>query len=175
MSLTSFIANHCLAYLLHSESDHLQQQRPRQKTPLRPPWAAPSNLFQSRCTGCGDCAAICPQHILTLEKNGLPLVDFSTSFCTFCGECARNCPTQALAFDLNTPPWQVRAVVDEHCLLANRVLCRSCADQCPQGAIVFPLQEARLPEINLDICTGCGACASGCPVSALSFTYQEAP
>lgn len=168
MSLASFVADQCIAYLLKDGSGHLRPQGSGRKTPLQPPWSPRADLFRSLCTGCGKCVVACPHQILAIEKDGLPAVDFSRGFCTFCGECARSCPTEALSFDSATPPWDVRASVSEICLLAKRVLCRTCGEHCPQEAIVFPPQEGRRPEITVAQCDGCGACCAPCPVGAIS-------
>jgi len=173
MSIAALIADKCLAYLLQSDAGH-QQQHADQHTPLPLPWSVAGESFRRLCTRCGTCATACPKQIITLEKDGLPRVDFSRGFCTFCGECARSCPTKALSFDSATPPWDVRASVSETCLLAKRVLCRTCGEHCPQGAIVFPLHEGHRPEITLEQCNGCGACGNVCPVSAISFAAGSA-
>jgi ferredoxin-type protein NapF len=105
-----------------------------------------------------------------MQEHGLPTVDFSRGFCTFCGECARSCPAEALCFDAAAPPWDLRASVDESCLLAQRVLCQSCGERCGKGAIVFMPGALRQPTILPDKCDGCGACGSVCPAGAIFFT-----
>jgi ferredoxin-type protein NapF len=175
MSLASFVADQCLAYLLRSSSDAHRQPRPAEKTPLHPPWSCAAEVFLSRCDGCGKCAAVCPKRIITLAADGIPVVDFSHDACTFCGDCARSCPTGALQFAADQAAWNVRARIESSCLLGSRVLCRSCGDRCEKSAIIFPLAEGQVPTIAADRCTGCGACGSVCPVEAISFAAQPQP
>jgi dissimilatory sulfite reductase (desulfoviridin) alpha/beta subunit len=57
-----------------------------------------------RCTGCGACAAACPERLITLSPDG-PVIDRRA--CLGCGLCARACPHEALALD--RPGWRVMA------------------------------------------------------------------
>lgn len=71
--------------------------------PLRCRWChnpeglsfAPETAFYShKCTGCGACAAVCPQGAHRME-NGMHV--FDRARCSACGACARACPAGALA------------------------------------------------------------------------------
>lgn len=44
---------------------------------------------REKCTGCGTCAAVCPNHAITMEE-GRPVLDKSA--CTLCGKCENFCP-----------------------------------------------------------------------------------
>ena len=46
-----------------------------------------------RCTGCGICKDVCPQHAIAI-KNGLALVN--DNLCIQCGTCADVCPADAI-------------------------------------------------------------------------------
>lgn len=46
----------------------------------------------SLCSGCGVCAAVCPQGAISLTGEG---VAFDPARCTGCGECVAACPTGA--------------------------------------------------------------------------------
>lgn len=52
----------------------------------------------ARCTGCGRCVAVCPPHVLWLERHGwdkrAELHD--AAGCTGCSRCAPACPFDAL-------------------------------------------------------------------------------
>ncbi|MGR3714635.1 MAG: ferredoxin-type protein NapF [Shimia sp.] len=141
---------------------------------MRPPGAVDSSMFAETCTRCGDCAASCPQAIITADDEGFPKVDLSKRECTFCGECATACgPNAILAAD----GWDWRASVAETCLSLGGVACRACEDHCDARAIRFQLHTGGRSEplIDLDSCTGCGACAASCPAGAISFVQLSKP
>lgn len=47
---------------------------------------------REKCTGCGACAAVCPNGAIHMEE-GRPILD--AEVCVFCGKCTRFCPTGA--------------------------------------------------------------------------------
>ena len=47
---------------------------------------------REKCTGCGACAAVCPNGAIHMEE-GRPTLDAEA--CVFCGKCTRFCPTGA--------------------------------------------------------------------------------
>lgn len=146
-----------------------------QQNRVFPPWSSDPETFQTLCTGCAACVSSCAEELIISGENKLPIMDFSKGPCTFCGDCARSCTIGALSFSPNTPPWQLRVVVQQDCLLEKKVLCQLCQEQCEQEAIVFARggQDDLLPQILPEQCNGCGACVAGCPVQAISLQYIE--
>lgn len=47
---------------------------------------------REKCTGCGACAAVCPNGAIHMEE-GRPILDAEA--CVLCGKCTRFCPTGA--------------------------------------------------------------------------------
>lgn len=133
------------------------------------PWL-PDEGVTDRCTRCEKCIDACPEEILVRADGGFPGIDFDRGGCVFCGDCAEACPESL--FDLSlSPPWNLRARVDEGCLARRGVMCRSCQDACDEDAIEFQLLAHRVspPAIRADCCTGCGACVSVCPAHAIAI------
>ena len=138
-----------------------------------PPGAAREN-FPDLCTRCGDCVSVCPENVLALNAQGLPVFQPQDAGCTFCGDCADACKTEAL--DLaRFAAWPWRAQVADTCLSLNAVSCRVCQDSCDQGAIGFRLKTGGSadPVLNDDACIGCGACATACPAGAISLQRAQ--
>ncbi|MFY0661192.1 MAG: ferredoxin-type protein NapF [Shimia sp.] len=134
---------------------------------LRPPGALELASFLETCTRCGDCAAECPQAIITADDDGFPKVDISSRGCTFCGACAEACSPEAIQ---PTHEWIYRAVVSDRCLSMQGVTCRACEDHCDESAIRFRLMTGGLsaPQIDPETCSGCGACVAPCPSNAIT-------
>ena len=140
---------------------------------IRPPWALSENHFTDVCSRCGDCLKVCPEHILTQEATGFPLVDFSKGECSFCEACVSICKTGALVkTDAVAKPWTIVAHIKPDCLAKKGVECRVCGENCETQAIRFHyvLRAAAQAEIKESSCTGCGACVSVCPVGAINIS-----
>lgn len=53
-------------------------------------------VYKSKCTGCGQCADVCPKGAISLNENQKP--EINHEICTACGECENNCPSNALIY-----------------------------------------------------------------------------
>lgn len=139
---------------------------------MRPPGSVDVSAFPETCTHCGDCAAACPQAIITGDGEGFPIVDLSRRECTFCGACAEVCEAGAI---LPATGWDWRATVGDSCLSLQAIACRACEDHCDERAIRFQLRTGGRsePMIDIESCTGCGACAASCPAGAISFEVPQ--
>jgi len=49
----------------------------------------------------------------------------------------------------------------------QEIPCNPCSTSCPFGAIVIGDDINKMPQINHDICTGCGSCVYSCPGLAI--------
>jgi ferredoxin-type protein NapF len=146
---------------------------------IRPPWSR-LDLFTSLCTRCNACIGACPEGILRAGDGGFPEVDFSVGECVFCGACAKACPEPVFLgpeshFGEDTVPWDLVAVVNDSCLAARQVFCRSCGESCPRSAIQFSLSPGGRAHAQVDAssCNGCGACVSTCPAGSIHVQPRE--
>lgn len=149
----------------------------RAKPVLRPPWALAEAAFSAACTGCDGCIAACPPSVLVRGEGGLPEFDPARGECSFCGDCAAACPEHAF-IPVAEVPWALHAEPGDTCLATRGIVCWSCRDACGTSAIRFaPTRAVAVPQVDTDLCTGCGACVSACPTAAitLSAASVEAP
>ncbi|NOX43558.1 MAG: ferredoxin-type protein NapF [Gammaproteobacteria bacterium] len=142
---------------------------------VRLPWLKSAALFYKNCTQCAECIRACPERIVKKADGGYPAIDFKFGECTFCGECAQACPQELFETHINRKSWAFIAKVEQACLTLHQVSCRSCQDSCAYGAIKFELVLGMIPrpEINDQLCTGCGACVAPCPSFAIEIVTNK--
>ena len=57
----------------------------------------------------------------------------------------------------------------------QEIPCNPCVDSCPQNAIVIEGSINNVPEVQFDLCNGCGICISNCPGLAIFLVDKTAP
>nr|CRH05584.1 Ferredoxin-type protein NapF [Candidatus Magnetococcus massalia] len=141
---------------------------------LLPPWSHPPTLFYSRCSRCDACITACPERLIVRGDGGFPQIDFRQGECDFCRKCLEICEDHALSGEVN-PPLPLRPVIADNCLPKRGVACQSCRDGCEPMALRFPPQLSSggrgiaLPQLESDLCSGCGGCVAPCPVGAITM------
>ncbi|QIM69399.1 ferredoxin-type protein NapF [Basfia succiniciproducens] len=142
---------------------------------VRPPWTVAEAQFVADCTRCGDCIAVCETQILVKGVGDFPEVRFSRGECTFCMKCVEVC-RQPVFRPTEEAAWQHKVEIQTGCLANNQVECRSCEDNCERRAIRFKREIGSVakPQIDLELCNGCGACLSVCPVLAIKVLMTSA-
>jgi len=100
-----------------------------------------------------------------------PVMNYHKSFCTYnCTACTDICPTFALrplvleAKKL-TQLGKVNFIKDNCIVKTEKTACGACSESCPTKAVYMIPYEGNLliPEVNVDICIGCGHCEFACP------------
>ncbi|RLV61525.1 ferredoxin-type protein NapF [Parashewanella curva] len=137
----------------------------------RPPWVKQDIEFTDICSRCDACITACETKIIFRGDGGFPEVDFNKGECTFCEQCVNACKEPI--FDIKqAQPWEIKAQVKDNCLAHNGVWCQSCQDMCEPEAIRFEfrINQAPIPIIDTQACTGCGACVEPCPTNAIKIT-----
>lgn len=156
---------------------------PLTKTHLNVRYSGPANcsvmnftagdyLCLSSCLGCGDCAAQCQFHAITIEpQTGLPVIDAAK--CTGCSRCAIACPRKVIEMRSRGVRGRRVWVACGTCLKGAQARkqcavaclgCGLCAKACPFDAITI---DNNLAHIDPDKCKACGKCVDACPTHAI--------
>jgi len=137
--------------------------------------------FRDLCIRCGNCMKACVTGGLqpAVSEAGfdglftpilVPKLGYCEQGCTACGEV---CPTGALGTFRVEEKAQIRigqATIHKDKCLAWRTgdqyqVCLVCDEHCPYDAIIVGDDNGRQrPEVNADLCVGCGQCENRCPV-----------
>lgn len=148
------------------------------KRPVLPPGAISEQHFRSLCTACHLCVANCPDQVLrpAIHQAGLagflqPFQDFEVSFCSYnCANCSNVCPTGAIQ-PISVPERRlvqtgVAKFFRGRCIVkTDETSCGACSEHCPTQAVhMVPWKHGlTIPEVNPDLCVGCGGCEFICP------------
>ena len=159
----------------------------RSKLPISPPGSGGIERFTSRCTACHLCVSACPTQVLSPSllaygPGGFlqPRMDYSVSPCTYdCVLCGEVCPSGAI---LPLAPeakklvqiGKARFVKDDCIVITKKTECGACSEHCPTKAVHMVKTDGLfLPEVNDDICIGCGSCEHPCPSTPNKAIYVE--
>lgn len=173
-----------LSLMAHAEDNHEHQGRGKgqfkNRGPVSPPGSLSIDHLISNCIGCQLCIASCPTKVLQpafLEYGftgmNLPRMVNKVGFCNYeCTKCGEVCPTGAILPLTKAEKKTVqigKVQFRKHlCIVESEgTACGSCSEHCPTQAVyMVPYHDdLTIPEINPDICVGCGACEHACPVT----------
>lgn len=147
--------------------------------PITPPGSLSIRHFTGICTACHLCVTSCPTGVLQpsfmefgLSGMAQPKMDYTLNYCNYdCVICGEVCPTGAIApLDVASKKLvQIgkSAFRKEDCVVVSKKKeCAACSEHCPTKAVhTVPYENGLLlPEVDDELCIGCGACEHACPV-----------
>ena len=178
------------ALVLHAEATAgTSGYEDSRKRPVTPPGSKSVRHFSSLCTACHLCVSACPSQVLypSFLDYGIagmfqPRMNYDASYCNYeCTVCGQVCPTGAI-LPVNVESKKLiqigRSVfVKDDCVVVTKKKdCAACSEHCPTKAVHMVPYEGKLsiPELNNDICVGCGACEHACPTTPRKAIYVNA-
>lgn len=156
------------------------------KFPISPPGSIGIEHFTQYCTACHLCVSACPTQVLypTFLEYGLggifqPRMNFTASYCNYeCTICSDVCPTGAI-LPLSVEKKKTIQIgkaefFKNDCVVVDKKKeCAACSEHCPTKAVYMVPYEGKLkiPELNNDLCVGCGHCENACPTTPRKAIY----
>lgn len=153
---------------------------------ISPPGSKSITHFTTYCSACHLCVSQCPTQVLypaifEYGAEGIfqPRMNYDACYCNYeCTVCGEVCPTGAI-LPLTVEEKKLvqigKAVFvkDDCVVVADKKDCAACSEHCPTKAVHSVPYEGSLkvPELNNDICTGCGACEHACPTTPRKAIY----
>lgn len=180
--ITSVTAGNLLA------QEILPKRELKRQTPIAPPGALNFEHFREKCISCHLCVSKCPSRVIkpAFLEYGLggmmqPKLYFERGFCNYdCTVCSDICPTDALVTltkeeKHRTQTGRVNFVLENCIVYYDETNCGACSEHCPTQAVhMVPYKNAlTIPEINPEICVGCGGCEYVCPAIPFKAIFVE--
>lgn len=147
--------------------------------PVSPPGSLSIQHLKDRCIACQLCVSVCTGKVLQpavldygFTGMMVPKMDFEKGFCNYgCTKCGEVCPSGAI-LRLSRKEKKLTQIGKVYfnrniCIVkTEETACGSCSEHCPTQAVyMVPYKDSlTIPEVNPEICVGCGACEYACPV-----------
>ncbi len=146
---------------------------PYQKLDLPPRYRGKHVLDFKRCIGCSNCAQICPNDCMWMEKLEDPELGkierpgIDLGRCLFCGLCVEICPTVALHES-------VEFELADRDRSGLRFGPKELRDDTYADKVAEERQMRSLPVLDMNKCTGCEKCAGECSEICIAMMPIEA-
>ncbi|MDR1557303.1 MAG: 4Fe-4S binding protein [Tannerellaceae bacterium] len=151
-----------------------------QPAPVTPPGSVNLERFKDKCTACHLCVVRCPTQVLRpagfqfgFDYLLRPYCAFKSSYCNYeCTVCGEVCPVHAIQGltkeEKRTTQVGIATFHIHRCIVYTEGTdCGACSEHCPTQAVHMIPYEGTLtiPQVEPELCIGCGGCESICPVN----------
>ncbi len=147
---------------------------------LLPPGVKSEAHFLNLCNECYDCVAACPHQAVRVCRDsnsvfyGKPIIVPKEQPCYLCPDrpCVTACKPGALQMAFAQELNGVARVNPEQCLAFKGLYCRACVNACPLGQAALFADLTGKPQVNPEMCNGCGVCEHQCPLEEPAIKVQ---
>ncbi|MBC8214271.1 MAG: 4Fe-4S dicluster domain-containing protein [Candidatus Marinimicrobia bacterium] len=146
-----------------------------------PPGAKSVEDYIEKCNKCYDCVSVCPhssirvRHDENEKLSGFPIIEPRLETCQFCDDrlCVESCKTDALSSSFQDNIVSELNIDKEICHSFNERLCYTCVTNCPKTGEAIAMNKKGNPEINNELCNGCGICIQVCPAEESAIKIKS--
>ena len=126
-------------------------------------------LCKYACLGQGTCASVCPVNAITMQENGIPLIN--SQLCVGCGKCVAVCPSNIIYMLKRKKKVYIKCrshdkggQVMKNCK-SGCIGCMKCVKVCPVKCITI---VDNLATIDHEKCINCLKCVEVCPTKCIA-------
>lgn len=155
-------------------------RKPQSSVFIPPPGIQSVDHYLQNCDQCYECVAACPPLALQVCRDessrlyGYPVLEPRREVCTQCADypCIQACQTPALSLENKAKILARAQIIQDYCLAYQNSFCISCLNACPPQFAAIKLTEDGFPEIQEELCTGCGLCVHACPAQQQAIVFK---
>ncbi|MBD3184711.1 RnfABCDGE type electron transport complex subunit B [Candidatus Poribacteria bacterium] len=124
------------------------------------------------CLGLGSCARACPFDAITMNDDGLPVVDEEK--CTACGVCVETCPRNIMELIPRNQKFYLACINKEsgknvsNICQVGCIACKQCVKNNPEDEAGISM-DGKLPVVDYDVIKQWDKANEVCPKSCFAF------
>ncbi len=121
------------------------------------------------CVGQGTCAGVCPVNAITMQEDGIPLIN--SELCVGCTKCVAVCPSNIIYMIERKKKVYIKCRSHDKGVQVMKsckcgcIACMKCVKECPVKCISI---VDNIAVIDHDKCINCKKCVAVCPTKCIA-------